>query len=309
MGNTYSYNGHITENKGRSDVWYLKVYKDGNFNWQTTYGGSGNDNCAAVVKANNSTYLMANYSDSFDYDVENHIGETDVWMLEICESFFTLDKITYCSGDSVFWSGNYYSEEGEYMDSLMSVCGLDSLKRLILTEVETPMLPVITGADWVTEFTASNYSVEDLPDLNYYWGIENGSFKDTTNFAHKTALWRGPGYGNINVFSVREELCKSDTAFKEVYISALGLEEKLFEDKILVFPNPSDNGIFNVEVDADLPIERIEVYNISSKKIFSITNPDKQFNVDLSNKPDGVYLLYILAEDVSFVKRLVSNMH
>ena len=305
VGNTYSYNGNITENKGRSDVWYLKVYKDGDFNWQTTYGGSGNDNCADVIKAKNSTYLMANYSDSFDYDVEDHIGETDIWMLEICESFLTLDKIDFCSGDSVFWSGNYYSFPGEYLDSFNSQCGLDSLKRLLLTEVETPELPIISGPDWATEFGASTYNVEDIDDLKYYWGIENGSFKDTTNFAHKTALWGGAGYGIISVFSVRDELCKSDTAFKEVYISGVGVEEKTIEESILVFPNPSDKGIFNVEVDAGLRVEKVEVYNFYSKKIYSVTSLGRQFVVDLSNNPEGVYLLHIRVANASLVKRLV----
>jgi len=305
VGNTYSYNGNITENKGRSDVWYLKVYKDGDFNWQTTYGGSGNDNCAAVVKANNSTYLMANYSDSFDYDVENHIGETDIWMLEICESFLTLDKIVYCSGDSVLWSGNYYSFPGEYLDSFSSQCGLDSIKRLLLTEVQTPELPIIYGPDWATEFGNSIYTVEDIPDLKHSWGITNGVFKDTTNFAHATALWASSGNGSISVFSVREEMCKSDTAFKEVYISGVGVEEKLTEDKILVFPNPSDKGIFSIKLSSGLSVDRIEVYNIYSKKIFSVANPGSQFKVDLGNNPEGVYLLSIHIGDNSYVKRLV----
>lgn len=60
---------------------------------------------------------------------------------------WTFDSI--CEGDSIFWSGNWQSEEGQYTDTLMAQNGCDSISILNLTAIltlhETTELEICEG--------------------------------------------------------------------------------------------------------------------------------------------------------------------
>ncbi len=304
-GNTYSYNGNIDENKGRSDLWFAKIYSNGAINWQKTYGGSGNENCSKVIKGFNSTYISANQSDSYDFDVDENIGETDIWMLELCESFLTLDNIKICEGDSLLWEGEYYSNGGDYRKKFQSACGLDSVRRLLLTEVVVPGLPIIEGPDLVTEFESYNYGTESGYGFEYFWQVTNGYYNDTVFNNIIRIVWGVAGNGEVSLVVANEGICFSDTVSLQVYVSGVGVDENYKINKLNVYPNPSSNGIFNIEIENAKKFEQIIVYDIYSNEILSKTNTGNKFSLNLSNNPKGVYFVNILSEGKVFVGKLV----
>ena len=48
-----------TNNYGSSDVWVIKTDKDGNIEWQKSYGGSDVDNPYAFIQTKDGNYLIA----------------------------------------------------------------------------------------------------------------------------------------------------------------------------------------------------------------------------------------------------------
>jgi hypothetical protein len=56
-----------------------------------------------------------------------------------------------------------------------------------------------------------------------------------------------------------------------------------------IYPNPS-NGEFTIDFGAT-NIVKIEVYNASANLIFSMHNSDNKKNIDLSGKPNGLYIV------------------
>jgi len=303
-GSSNSFDGNLTENKGLSDVWFVKIYSNGVLNWQTSYGGSGSDNCSKIIKGTNSSYLTANQSDSFDYDVEGHIGETDIWMLELCESYITKENESICEGDSLEWEGEYYLHAGNFSVQYESQCGLDSTRQLAFNVVNVPTISSISGPTLVTEFTNETYYVNETQGLKYIWFVDNGIFKDTVFIAQASIIWQIAGTGNIAVYSVRENLCISDTSRLEVYVSGVGVEEDVM-NRINIYPNPSSNGQFIIQGNG---IEEIRLFNqLNSELELRIENYNSDFTIDLSHYTKGIYLLKIKIDDKYYVSKIIYN--
>jgi len=273
-------------------------------NWQVSYGGSGSDNSIAIIEGVNSSYLCANQSDSFDFDVDENFGETDIWMLELCESFLTRDVVNLCKGDSILWEGSYYKESGLYEEIFKSKCDLDSIKHLILDVRTKPVLGQIVGPDLVTEFSNTSYGVEEGQEWDYYWTVENGQFKDSVFDSFVTINWLIPGPGMITAHIIENDLCSSDTSFLEVYVSGVGVEEEVNND-FSIYPNPSNNGCFKITAN---DISNLKLYNLSFEQID--IQSDKSQNthtIDISNYPKGIYFLLIESGKENYFKKIIYN--
>ncbi|PIB28649.1 hypothetical protein [Maribacter sp. 4G9] len=85
VGNTFSTDGDVTESKGESDFWLLKVDGFGNLIWERTYGGSQFDAAQAVVSSKDGGYYVLGNSKSSDQDVSSNNGENDIWILKTDE--------------------------------------------------------------------------------------------------------------------------------------------------------------------------------------------------------------------------------
>ena len=62
---------------GKKDVWILKLDKDGNVQWQNTYGGTEDDEAFSIQQTADGGYVVAGYTSSFG------AGEMDVWVLKL----------------------------------------------------------------------------------------------------------------------------------------------------------------------------------------------------------------------------------
>lgn len=79
-GYSSSTDGHITENKGASDYWLVKLNGAGTMQWQKTLGGSGNDEAQSVQQTTDGGYIIAGYSTSNNGDVSGNNGAYDFWV-------------------------------------------------------------------------------------------------------------------------------------------------------------------------------------------------------------------------------------
>jgi hypothetical protein len=71
---------------------------------------------------------------------------------------------------------------------------------------------------------------------------------------------------------------------------------------ILVYPNPS-KGLFTVTA-GKLAVEKIEVYNTLGDKIQNLEKIQDNSTIDISNQPNGVYLIHIISKDNRVVKKV-----
>ena len=84
-GYAVSNDGDVTENKGGSDAWIIKIDGNGNKLWQKTYGGSANDAASSIIQ-NDQGYLVAAQTISNNGDVTATLGGGDAWIFQIDEN-------------------------------------------------------------------------------------------------------------------------------------------------------------------------------------------------------------------------------
>jgi len=87
-GAAISNDGDISNNKGNSDVWAIKIDDNGNMLWEKSFGGSGFDAAFAIAKSVRSfdSYVIAGNSKSSNGDTTLNNGENDFWVFKIDNS-------------------------------------------------------------------------------------------------------------------------------------------------------------------------------------------------------------------------------
>ena len=71
-------------------------------------------------------------------------------------------------------------------------------------------------------------------------------------------------------------------------------------NNIKVYPNPS-NGMFNVYAENSSEI-KCEVFNLYGQVILSKTENSNKTFIDLSNKPQGVYVIRVNGQSLKIIK-------
>lgn len=82
---SYSSDKDLTENKGASDSWIVKLNQNGELEWQKSIGGSSYDRIESIQQNTDGNYIMAGYTFSTDKDlinINNH-GSADAWILKL----------------------------------------------------------------------------------------------------------------------------------------------------------------------------------------------------------------------------------
>ncbi|MFD1614424.1 T9SS type A sorting domain-containing protein [Gelatiniphilus marinus] len=82
----------------------------------------------------------------------------------------------------------------------------------------------------------------------------------------------------------------------------LDVVEHLIEMDVLLYPNPA-NHLVNIKAGNGIIIKAIDLYDISGKKIEVKLSNKNQLNV--SNLPDGIYLINIYSETGAVSKKLI----
>lgn len=78
-----STDGLVSNNKGNTDYWIVKVDEEGVLQWEKCFGGSDYDFAHAVSQTADGGFIVAGYTHSTDGDVTGNQGGTDYWLLKL----------------------------------------------------------------------------------------------------------------------------------------------------------------------------------------------------------------------------------
>ncbi|MFI5140827.1 MAG: T9SS type A sorting domain-containing protein, partial [Bacteroidia bacterium] len=79
---------------------------------------------------------------------------------------------------------------------------------------------------------------------------------------------------------------------------------------VLVYPNPSADGKFLVDVKKDEhTVQRLSVYDVLGNKVFEIKDniPAGTYDMNLSNLSSGTYLVEIVKDNTTLFNKIIIN--
>ncbi|WP_340075928.1 hypothetical protein [Leptobacterium sp. I13] len=82
VGKANSTNGDITNNKGDSDVWVVKVSDSGKLLWERNYGGADFEDAESIINTSDGNYIITGNSRSNNSDLSENFGENDIWAIK-----------------------------------------------------------------------------------------------------------------------------------------------------------------------------------------------------------------------------------
>lgn len=82
VGSTYSNDGDVSGNHGRSDIWAGKLDHNGILLWNKCYGGSRWEYGDAMDYTSDGGMIIAGQTDSNDGDISGFIGYVDYWVVK-----------------------------------------------------------------------------------------------------------------------------------------------------------------------------------------------------------------------------------
>ncbi|WP_298419458.1 hypothetical protein [uncultured Kordia sp.] len=86
-GDTRSSDGDITNLKGSSDFWVIKISDtDGSLLWERTYGGTDFESARAITRIQDGGFAIVGSAKSNNTDVSSNHGQNDFWVIKISEN-------------------------------------------------------------------------------------------------------------------------------------------------------------------------------------------------------------------------------
>lgn len=213
VGSTTSKDGDVTENKGGSDCWIIKIDSIGTVQWQKTIGGSDNESLWSVFQTQNGDYIMGGYSKSNDKDFPQNAGLEDMWVLKLNNQGTLVWKkriggskedylvqITNIDDKTFAIAGTTFSTDGDMAGALGDFSGkIDSLGNII----------------WKKSLGFPNQPL----GLQYFYGLTMGQ-KNIVSVGMKL-IDRGTPPPNLT-YSWDFLITKSDTAGNRLWSKYIG---------------------------------------------------------------------------------------
>ena len=243
-----------------------------------------------------------------DYTIEEVEGALSyVWTIMPEEAGTIIgDDLT----GTVTWASNYEGE-AEISAHGNNDCGTGGSEGALIVMVYTQPTPLIEGDDLVCQNADGEYSVAFSEYSTYEWTVDGGDITSGQGTNELTVYWTA-AQGSTTYVDVTEskiENCQGIAETFEVTIDECVGVEELTEGNINVFPNPA-NSILNISLD-NISSSKVEIkmFNAQGKialiKEINNTDSESTTKLDVSNLPQGIYLLSIKSNGIEIARKKV----
>ncbi len=154
-----------------------------------------------------------------------------------------------------------------------------------------------------------------LPD---YFGIGDAFATDnctdasmlvlTQDPAPGTLLGVNPGPAYVITFTAEDENGNIATCTMNLDVDTVGVNDNLLENALSMYPNPATD-IVKLVNNSNITLEAAMVYDLNGKLVaeFDLEDMQTETTLDISNFASGVFMVKIIGDDASTVKRLIKE--
>ncbi len=187
-GWTWSQDGDLTANKGKSDYWILKISSTGNKEWSKSYGGPEYDYSSTVLTTADGGYIITGHSNSTGGDVagQHQAGSYDAWIIKLNGS------------GALQWSKAFGGTQDDYAGDMINTADGNYLMTGITRSTDGDLSSSAGNADgWLLKFSPSGA----LLWSKTYGGSMNDFFASITVTSDGGYLINGSTNSNDGPFS------------------------------------------------------------------------------------------------------------
>ena len=219
--------------------------------------------------------------------------------LDVAEEFNNEDEIEICEGDSALVNGNYLSEAGVYVDSLLTIYGCDSIVSTLIIYFDAESIGVEDSVMMALNDTVTLTANEGF--ISYKWNDDLPSQNNTITII-ASELGEGTYFYTIEV--EHADGCILADTVKIIITPVVGVN-KYSGLEFSVYPNPVTADELNVDYTITSEAVLI-IYNQVgmevSRKILSPMNSNTR--VSLPERGGLYYLVINNSEGTGYIKVL-----
>ena len=262
-------------------------------------------------------------SGDYTYSQLDNNGCTQVDTLHLTVNQSTTGDTTVVACDSfIWWNTNYTNSTNEATHTLTNAAGCDSVVTLHLTiNHSTTGVDVQTACDSYTWIDGNTYTESNF---NSRFSILNSLGCDSTvtlnlTINHSVTFYDTltigsnelpydyygnsiDGQGNFTFEGTTSEGCDSTTHLF-VIVNQVGIGDVRTADGITLFPNPTRGTV----TASGNGLERVEVMDVVGRTMLVVECQRDSEIIDLSELPQGTYVVRIIAENGTAVRRVVKR--
>ena len=216
--------------------------------------------------------------------------------LENYPTYFPLDTIWICEGDSYDFYGQILTTSGVYYSTFQSIHGCDSIVELPLNVIPEPMVSL---DPFVQDSVEVDASVITLPNGNPPGGEYSGAGVTTQGF--------DPSITGIGEFWITYAYtdtitnCTGQDSTSIIVYDPIGINESVI-CPVKLFPNPGTDKFTITGSDLRL----VEIHNISGELIRKLDTKNRtRLDFNLSGQAKGVYFIRIVNSEEEITKLLI----
>lgn len=284
-GYTWSDDGDVSENLGKSDCWIVKLDANGELRWERTFGGSNMDIAMSVRQTTDHGYIFAGITTSEDGDVTDKNWGQDAWIVKLdTEGELQWERTLGGNDDDGAYSIRQ-TDDGGYI-----AAGFSSSEDGDLTE------NLGERDAWLIRLDASG---------NLLWQKSlGGSEEDGASAIRQTAdggyIMSGFSSSGNDHHHVRHSLGMMNYWVVKLGYPSSATELPDFSTSVSVFPNPSSGDILWIETGDAVRFSpgetiRFSLYSASGilMKQFTPLAQDSRFYIRAGDLPAGFYFARI----------------
>ncbi len=311
---------------GNIDAFITKLDGNGNFIWAKQFGGSATDISQSITTdSQGNIYTTGNFDTTVDFDPGAGTftlavnGNADVFISKLdANGNFAWAKKIGSTGIDVGYSikhdgfGNLYTlgifrgsadfDPGSGVFNMNPTVASDIFLHKMCTR--SPNAAVLNCSDSIIcTNSLTHFTLSPIADVTYSLSFPTDWDTVSVNSVYNCTVG---AQGNINTFATNA--CGTTLSAVTIsVISCTGIEEFSTDDHFTIGPNPfSEQLLFSFDKKHATDF-LIEIYDVSGKKIHSITTSEEKLYLDLKDISKGIYFAMVKFKNIIKTKKIIKQ--